>query len=298
MFTSSRLSGLLRSAERVPLNDDSKFVFFSDCHRGDNSWADDFANNQNLFAHALYMYNRDGFTYFELGDGDELWENLRFEEIKRAHRNIFELMSAFHKNNRLYLIWGNHNRKWKNSAKVEKHLSHYYDERDRQTKELFKGIKAHEGLVLHHSGTGKEILLAHGHQGDLLNDYLWWVGRFIVRILWKPLQLIGFRDPTSPARNFRKKEKVEKQITHWVLKGNHIICGHTHRSVFPDEGKAPYFNTGSCVHPRCITGIEIEKAEIKLIKWWIKAKDDGTLAAAKEELEPPRKLQDIFEAKQ
>jgi UDP-2,3-diacylglucosamine pyrophosphatase LpxH len=36
-----------------------------------------------------------------------------------------------------------------------------------------------------------------------------------------------------------------------------MICGHTHRSVFPNSGEAPYYNTGSGVHPRCITGIEI-----------------------------------------
>jgi hypothetical protein len=41
------------------------------------------------------------------------------------------------------------------------------------------------------------------------------------------------------------------------------------------EHKSPdavYYNTGSCVHPRCITGIEItagrdQQADIKLIKW-------------------------------
>ena len=26
-----------------------KFIFFSDCHRGDNSYADDFANNSNIY---------------------------------------------------------------------------------------------------------------------------------------------------------------------------------------------------------------------------------------------------------
>ncbi|SRX52269.1 hypothetical protein AEQU1_00133 [Aequorivita sp. CIP111184] len=31
------------TARRISFNDDSKFIIFSDCHRGDNSFADDFA---------------------------------------------------------------------------------------------------------------------------------------------------------------------------------------------------------------------------------------------------------------
>ncbi|MBN1262191.1 MAG: serine/threonine protein phosphatase, partial [Anaerolineae bacterium] len=74
MSTSSRLSGVLASAPEIPFTDDDRFIFFSDCHRGDNSWADDSAHNQSLMFHALQHYYREGFTYIEVGDGDELWE--------------------------------------------------------------------------------------------------------------------------------------------------------------------------------------------------------------------------------
>ena len=89
MSTSKRLTQVFKSSKEIPFDDTSKFIFFSDCHRGDNSWADDFAQNQNLFFHALNQYYDQGFTYIEIGDGDELWENKNFGDIRRAYDNIF-----------------------------------------------------------------------------------------------------------------------------------------------------------------------------------------------------------------
>ncbi len=36
--------------------------------------------------------------------------------------------------------------------------------------------------------------------------------------------------------------------------------------MFPEVGEISYFNDGSCVHPRCITAIEIENGTIKLVR--------------------------------
>jgi len=298
MSTSERLTEVFESAKEIPLDDSSKFVFFSDCHRGDNSWADDFAHNQNLFFHALKYYNHDDrkFTYIEVGDGDELWENKRFNDIGRAHKHVFWLMSEFYKDNRLYLIRGNHDNERQDPKKVEETLGQYYDERDETKTPLFKGIEVHEGLVLRHTDTGHRILTVHGHQGDLMNDTLWRLSRFVVRNFWKHLQIVGVRDPTSPAKNFKKQAEVEGKITAWIIEANNqmVICGHTHRSMFPEAGDPLYFNTGSCVHPRCITGIEIENGEISLIKWWFAPNDDGVLCIQKEILAGPEKLQSFF----
>ena len=292
MSTSRRLTEVLELAEEIPFDDSSKFILFSDCHRGDNSWADDFAHNQSLFFHALKHYYDEGFTYIEIGDGDELWENRRFDDIRRAHSHVFWRLHKFHKEKRLYLIRGNHDMERKDPLTVEKTLHQYHNERTEKDEPLFEGIKVHEGMVLRHSGTNNKIFLVHGHQGDLINDELWWLGRFFVRNLWKHLQIIGVRDPTSPAKNFKKRVKIEKRIIEWVKANNQmLIAGHTHRPRLPDEGKPPYFNDGSCVHPRCITGIEIENGEISLIKWWIKPKDDGVLYVTRELLGGPKKLQ-------
>ena len=73
-----------------------------------------------------------------------------------------------------------------------------------------------------------------------------------------------------------------------------LICGHTHRSVFPIVGDALYFNDGSCVHPRCITGIEIRNGMIALVKWAIMTKPDRTLFVGREILEGPVPLMDFF----
>ena len=293
MLRTNRLTEVFKSSEEIPFDDSSKFILFSDCHRGDNSWADDFAHNQNIFFQVLNYYYDRAFTYIELGDGDELWENVSFEDIRKAHSHVFWKMSEFHKDNRLYLIWGNHNRKWKNPNNVEKHLYHYYDERAGCNKPLFEDIKIHEGLILKHRVTGNKIFLAHGHQVDLLNDEFWWLGRFVVRNIWKHLQRFGVKDPTSPAKNFRKRKKVEKDIIEWTETNKQVvIVGHTHRPVFPVEKDPFYFNTGSCVHPRCITGIEIENGEIALVKWFIDVKPgaEGFLFINKGVLAGPKRL--------
>ena len=38
-----------------------------------------------------------------------------------------------------------------------------------------------------------------------------------------------------------------------------------------------YCNTGCCVHPRCITALEIENGRITLVKWSVLTKPDKTL---------------------
>jgi len=45
-----------------------------------------------------------------------------------------------------------------------------------------------------------------------------------------------------------------------------------------------YYNTGSCVHPRCITCIEIEQGRMALVKWSMSARADSTLYVAREQI--------------
>lgn len=299
MSSTNRLDRAYKHARRIAFNNTSKFILFSDCHRGDNSFADEFANNRNIYFHALQYYFKEGFAYCELGDGDELWENLHFEALFEAHKNVYLLLREFHLQERLHLIWGNHDMIYKNPAYVQKYLSHYFDPVDASEKELFKGIAYHEALVLKHEETGQELFLTHGHQADWWNYTFWRWGRFMVRILWKPLQVWGIADPTSPAKNYRELIRIERRIKRWIL-GNEqriTIAGHTHRPRFPAPGEIPFFNDGSCVHPRSITGIEIEKGAISLIKWHIATRDDGTLQVVRALLEGPRKLADYSRAK-
>lgn len=294
MSSNFRLSRAYESAKKITFDDDSKFVLFSDCHRGDNSFADDFANNRNIYFHALSFYYKQGFQYCELGDGDELWENIYFESIFEAHKNIYKLLRKFHLEGKLHMIWGNHDMVYKDPAYVRENLSSYFEPIDGESKELFEDITYHEGIVLKHSETQQEIFLTHGHQGDWWNYTFWRWSRFLVRVLWKPLQVWGIADPTSPAKNYKELIKVERRIKKWILQQDLLITivGHTHRPRFPEPGDIPFFNDGSCVHPRSITGMEIEKGKISLIKWQIATTEDGTLRVVRILLEGPQKLID------
>ncbi len=295
MFSAKkRFDNAYTSAKVIDFDDSSKFIFFSDCHRGDNSFADDFANNRNIYFHALTHYFNEGFQYCEIGDGDELWENISFKNIFEAHQDVYMLLKQFHKDSRLYMIWGNHDMVYRDPEYVKKHLSTYFDENLGEDVELFCDIKYNEGIVLKHSETKQEIFLTHGHQADWWNYTFWKWSRFMVRILWKPLQIMGIADPTSPAKNYKELIKVERLTKKWISDNNNLITivGHTHRPRFPKPGDIAFFNDGSCVHPRSITGIEIVHGEIALIKWEISTKEDGTLQIVKTILEGPKKLID------
>lgn len=75
MRISPRIKSAYNNAQIRYLGEHDRYVFFSDCHRGYGGWNDNFAANQNLCFHALQYYYDRGFTYVEIGDGDELWEN-------------------------------------------------------------------------------------------------------------------------------------------------------------------------------------------------------------------------------
>jgi predicted phosphodiesterase len=294
MSSSKRISRAYETARRISFDNDSKFIIFSDCHRGDNSFADDFANNRNIYFHALQDYYKKGFTYCELGDGDELWENMFFKDVFEAHKNVFELMKLFYAEGRLYRLVGNHDMVYSHPRFVEKNLFTYFDKITGKDAPLFPDISFTEGLVLEHEKTGQELFMMHGHQADWMNYVGWKFNRLMVRILWRQLQIFGIGDPTSPGRNYKNLIKVERRTKRWIIQNNNLftIMGHTHRPRFPEPGDIAFFNDGSCIHPRCITGLEIENGEISLIKWLIATSEDGTLKVIRVLLEGPQKLID------
>jgi UDP-2,3-diacylglucosamine pyrophosphatase LpxH len=296
MSASKRLSKALASSKVLTFDESSRFVIMSDCHRGDGSWGDNFSNNQNLFFAALTYYYENGYTYIEVGDGDELWENRNIQDVIHAHSDAFWLMSLFYQDGRLYMMYGNHDIVKKDSKYISNQCSSFYCDSVKSHLSLFPGIEISEGLILRYRNTKYQIFLTHGHQGDTLNSTLWRLARFLVRYFWRPLELMGIRDPTSAAKNNHTKNAVEKKLTDWVMKENQmLIAGHTHRAVFPKEGAPLYFNDGSCVHPRCITAIEIRSGMISLVKWAIMTKPDRTLFVGREILEGPVSLSNYFQ---
>ncbi|MCX5830314.1 MAG: hypothetical protein NT140_00210 [Deltaproteobacteria bacterium] len=298
----------------VPSN--GKYIVMSDCHRGDGSAADEFAHNSLIYKCALEYYLKEGFTYIELGDAEELWENDSFEQIYITHTSVYELLHRFHDpdpaKTRYLKVWGNHDADWCDNAAP--------------LRSLFPDIQIHEAILIGGQGFagssvpnppvspfakgGRErsagakgvreegvhteegvlpILLLHGHQADpICTGLRAKISRYIVRHVWARLQRIGIGDPTRAAENPGRCDEIDKTL-YQMATAKIVIAGHTHRPVFAnlslterrflesgigtpgvrrkEKAEPVYYNTGSCVHPRCITGLEITSHNITLAKW-------------------------------
>jgi hypothetical protein len=278
---------------RLTLTPGMKLVCMSDMHRGDGSGADDFAQNSLIYRCALEHYLENGFTYVELGDAEDLWENDNFDQIYITHTSVYELLAKFHDpdpaKTRYLKVWGNHDLYWKDNEAVYR--------------TLFPGIEIYEGIVLAaglREGGGEvsgAILLLHGHQADTkCSGEIAVFSKFFVHNFWPDLQRCGVKDPTRAALNPGLCNEVDKRLHEWASRNDQgiaaIIAGHTHRAVFENlslterrylESKVKtdgikiknqpdgsYYNTGSCVHQLCITGIEItfeNGPQLRLIEW-------------------------------
>jgi membrane protein DedA with SNARE-associated domain/UDP-2,3-diacylglucosamine pyrophosphatase LpxH len=280
-----RLDHVLETAAEIPFDDTSKIVLFSDVHRGDKSNRDEFAPNEALFMHALHHYYQEGFTYIELGDGDDLWQTGRFSAIRRAYPEVFKLLHQFRWQNRLHLIVGNHEIQGPGYHRVQK-----------------DDLVAEEGLVLRHSRTGQRLFVVHGHQVDVWCDKLASISRPAVRLICTAFNLLGLENGAVSAapsetegmiihklgqwyRN--QQEKLTQQVIDWARNRRQlVITGHTHLPMFAADRREPYFNTGCCVNPGYITGIEIQNGLISLVKWFV----DGSRRYERALLVPSRAL--------
>lgn len=292
-MVNSILNKAFENAKKVSFSKDAKLIFFSDLHKGDNSYADDFRNNMRIYNHALTSYYDTGFTYIELGDGIELWENKSFRPIFESYKPIFDLLEKFHRQKRLFLLWGNHDMEFRDPIMVEKVLRTFFTPKNIKDKEAFFDLQYHESLLLEFESSNRSIFAIHGHQADFMNYRHWKFNRFFVRYFWKYMQKwFGIRDPTSPAKNYKGLVKVERKLNQWIVNNNQqmVICGHTHRPRFPDPGDIPLFNDGSCVHPNSIIGIEIENFHISLVRWDQDSKDKSERGIVKTILEGPVSL--------
>lgn len=292
MSADERLTRAYKEAVIKEFDETSKFVFFSDCHRGEDSASDEFSRNESIVLHALRYYYENGFTYVEAGDGDELWEHGSFQYIRAAHMDVLLEMKKFFDKNRFYMLYGNHNNYLKNKYYVQRNYYYYYDEYYEKYEKLFYKLRPIEALVLKEKNTGQEILVVHGHQGDILNDQLWVLAMFGVRYIWRYLRLVGIRNPASPARNQNRRHKMEKKYGKWLRENAvMLICGHTHRMKFPRKDEWPYFNIGCCVRSKGITVLEIEKNEIALIQWSVHASKNGELCISRNILRGPEPIE-------
>ncbi len=262
------------------LNIDShseKFIVFSDQHKGNRSWADDFSACEKNYISALNFYNRQQYTFINLGDSEELWK-FNIADVLKHNENSFAAEAQFHPG-RYYKTFGNHDVLWRNPLDVNLFLS----------KKFARPFFVYEGILLNVVNTPKtiSILLTHGHQGDKMssgNAFSAWV----IAHIWMPLQRYLRININAPSTDFTLRDKHNHLMYDWSSTKRNLILitGHTHKPVFAsgkyyshpgntlhlkDKGqhlKASYFNTGCCCYnDGDITGIEIAEGSIRLIKW-------------------------------
>lgn len=241
----------------LPLSPNTKYVIFSDCHRGVGDHTDDFLNNSNSYSAALSYYFKNGYHYIEAGDGDELWENKSMCQIREIHGDIFQQLKCFRYSKRLSLLYGNHDISKKYS--VDSDFSY------------------EESIILQSKSPNMEFRILHGHQIDLINSNFWRLSAFLIRHLWSPLESLGIKVPIGAAKNNRKKNRLERKYISYARKRNcYLLTGHTHNPSLCTV-LTPYCNCGSCVHPGGITCIELTGYQIRLVKWCIRTQKDGAI---------------------
>lgn len=295
-YKQRKIAKSFEGAKLISMADHPKLVIMSDCHRGNGSWGDSFLPNRPLYTAALKYYYRNNFTYIELGDGDELWENRCFTSIYEIHREVYNMFLEFQKDNRLFMVFGNHDRIKENSAYIMSKLpivdsrwaAHaasdprlnptYAQNRHNSSNSRDTLIPFYESIIIETASNDRNIYMFHGYQGDILNDDLWKLSRFLVRYLWRPLELSGFKDPTSAAKNYSKSRSAATRFQNYSQStGCILIAGHTHKPSLPRPGDSLYFNSGSCVHPNTVTALEIQDNQISLVKWSTCSRDDMSL---------------------
>ena len=85
-----------------------------------------------------------------------------------------------------------------------------------------------------------------------------------------------------------QRVKVERNYVKWIeLNQMALICGHTHREKFPKANELPYFNSGCCIFPSYITGLEIADDTITLAGWRIEADEKRYLHIVRRVLAGP-----------
>ncbi len=266
-----RLQSAFENAPTLPLNEYSRYILFSDCHRGTGTTYDNFLKNQHLYLAAMQYYIQKGYHYIELGDGEELWENRNRDQIIDSHCEVYKLFCTLEEKGKITRLFGNHDH-------------------------VLEG-RLPEAVKLQTCDRSITMGLTHGHQVDFKNSVMCCATRFLVRYLWRPLEQFGVNDPTSAAKNYRRADRTERKLRQWAEKqGMILITGHTHRprlnhTLFSaEQSTGIYLNTGSCVHPYGITGIEINGMRIYLVKWSMTVCDHLLLCVKREVLAGPLTL--------
>lgn len=200
-------------------------IVFSDQHKGARDGADDFRRSERAYNAALAYYYHKGHTLVELGDVEELWEEMPSVVIGRYPRT-FELTGRFQKAGRYWRIFGNHDDLWSFPDAVKRLLRPVIGE----------DLRVHESVILE-LPVGKStcrLLMVHGHQGSIMSDGHAPLSRILVRWLWRPVQRLTGWSPNTPARSWDLRSTHNQAMHRWAAEqeGLLLLAGHTHEPVF------------------------------------------------------------------
>lgn len=290
---SCRLNKLFVNSRKIKINNNSKLVIMSDCHRGAGDNYDNFLKNKDIFSSALNYYYNNDFTYIELGDGDDMWEVKNYKDIINEHISTFKILKKYNDSNRLLMIYGNHDIEKRSNKVLKDTFYNYYNKETKKEEKLLNNLVVSESLILDYKNN--DIFLIHGHQVDLLNSLFWRISRFLVRHVWRIFEHFFIKDPTSAAKNYKGTRRIDKILRKWSIENNKIlIAGHTHKPIFPKIGQSLYFNDGSCIHPNGITCLEIENGNITLVKWYYELDGEKLISIDRKVIEESTPIKAFF----
>ncbi len=282
------------------------FIIFSDQHKGRRNGSDDFAGCEAAYLAALDYYNQQGFHYINLGDAEELWENNIFQVLK-SNKATFAAELQFLKRDCYYKIYGNHDSFWRFDPLSANYLKRMYGSHLNILSAVILKIKTplnkELSIFCTHGNQGDSRSDNNPLSAAVVN-YLWAPFQSLLRINpntpsnsdeLKTLHNQMMYEWCSNEQNTllitgHTHQPVFESLTHLerllllleeaktkndqskILLLNEEILRRSNGSTLPNldyrTTKPVYFNTGCCCFSNGhITGIEITKGKIQLVKW-------------------------------
>lgn len=282
-----------------------RFIIFSDQHKGGKDGSDDFILSEANYLAALDHYFQQGYVFISLGDSEELWENT-LGKIKKHNEPSFAAERQFIPGNRFIKIFGNHDLFWDNDPFAGIQLKEIYQEKvkvyegiilslansdkplhilcthghqgDEQSDgnwfskffvaRVWAPLQAylkinpntpaydrtkksqHNSIMYEWSSNQKNMLLITGHTHQPVFNSLTQLER-----LYKAFQFAQRENDTAKI--------LELQTTIRKVERNFQSVAIDYMTMKPT-----YFNSGCCCFTDGdITGIEIDRGCIRLVKW-------------------------------
>jgi hypothetical protein len=212
-----------RRAGHIPLTQASRYVIFSDHHKGGRDRADDFLPCEPAYLSALDFYFRENYNLIILGDAEELLEET-IPRVLDAYPNVLQSEARFYPE-RYIRFSGNHDNAWEMEDLVRQYLDPF-----------FPGIEIYRELILEFRDEldrQGEILLLHGHQGTLDGDIFDFLPPHVLP-LYRQFQNLTGLGHTSPSRDAFERSHQDNQMYTWASQQEKLIliAGHTHRPIW------------------------------------------------------------------